>query len=88
MTYGAADAVMRDLKTMGAQTVTGSGRGGLTGKARMQAVAGAYEDFREDGVLPATFEIVYGHAWAPPEGTALKQDDGSVAVPIAGLRRS
>ncbi|MCP5141078.1 MAG: malonyl-ACP O-methyltransferase BioC [Gammaproteobacteria bacterium] len=88
LTYGKADEVMRDLKVIGAQTVTGAKQGGLTGRARLNAVAEAYESFRADGVLPATFEIVYGHAWAPPEGTALKREDGSVAVPLTGLRRS
>lgn len=88
LTYGTAEEVMRDLKIIGAQTVTGEKSPGLTGRARLNAVAEAYEALRSDGVLPATFEVVYGHAWAPPEGTALKQDDGSVAVPITGLKRS
>jgi malonyl-CoA O-methyltransferase len=26
----------------------------------------AYERFRRGGVLPATWEIVYGHAWKVP----------------------
>jgi len=25
----------------------------------------AYDAFREDGVLPATYEVIYGHAWMP-----------------------
>jgi malonyl-CoA O-methyltransferase len=30
-----------------------------------------YERSRRDGVLPATFEVVYGHAWkAAPRRTA------------------
>ena len=33
------------------------------GRARWQRMAGAYERFRRDGRLPATFEVVYGHAW-------------------------
>jgi malonyl-CoA O-methyltransferase len=24
-----------------------------------------YEGFRRDGKLPATFEVIYGHAWRP-----------------------
>jgi malonyl-CoA O-methyltransferase len=31
----------------------------------LQAVERNYEAFRKDGRLPATFEIVYGHAWKP-----------------------
>ena len=31
----------------------------------------AYERFRRDGVLPATWEVVYGHAWkVPPQRLA------------------
>jgi malonyl-CoA O-methyltransferase len=28
----------------------------------------AYEQFRQDGRLPATYEVVFGHAWAPAHG--------------------
>lgn len=33
------------------------------GRARWPAIAQAYESARRDGALPATYEIVYGHAW-------------------------
>jgi malonyl-CoA O-methyltransferase len=29
-------------------------------------MTGEYEKQRRDGVLPATFEVVYGHAWKVP----------------------
>jgi malonyl-CoA O-methyltransferase len=29
-----------------------------------------YEAFRRDGKLPATFEVVYGHAWKPAPRTS------------------
>jgi malonyl-CoA O-methyltransferase len=35
----------------------------------------AYEAFREHGRLPATYEVVFGHAWAPL--TAARRGDGS-----------
>ena len=37
----------------------------LSGKSLMAKAAQAYEAFRKDGKLPATFEVVYGHAWKP-----------------------
>ena len=75
LTYDTARAVMRDLKAIGATTVTeerGQGQGlGLSGKARLAALETAYEPLRRDGKLPATFEVVYGHAWKPqPRVTA------------------
>ena len=37
---------------------------GLTGKAHMQRLVEAYEQYRRDGLLPASYEVVHGHAWA------------------------
>lgn len=63
MTYGRVRDVMRDLKAIGAHNATAGRRQGLTGKHFWQQVEAAYEAFRRDGVLPATYEVVYGHAW-------------------------
>ena len=38
-------------------------RHGLTGRGTLAAARLAYEKMRCDGKLPATFEVVYGHAW-------------------------
>lgn len=67
LTYATVQHLMRDLKTIGAHNVTAGRARGLTGKGRMQAVYAAYENYRREGVLPATYEIVYGHAWAPEQ---------------------
>jgi malonyl-CoA O-methyltransferase len=46
-------------------------------------VARNYEAFRRDGRLPATFEVIYGHAWKPqPRITA----DGKPIIPLKPLR--
>ncbi len=51
---------------MNANNATAGRNRGLTGKARMRSFYQAYEQFRlEDGKYPATYEVVYGHAWAP-----------------------
>lgn len=65
LTYADARDLMRDLKTLGAHNVTAGRAHGLTGKGRLKAVVTAYEGFRSEGVLPATYEVVYGHAWVP-----------------------
>jgi malonyl-CoA O-methyltransferase len=31
--------------------------------AQWNAVGAAYEEHRRNGSLPATYEVVYGHAW-------------------------
>lgn len=71
MTYKDAFTLMRDLKILGAHNVTQNRPRGLTGRQRINAVVEAYEQYRTDNVLPATWEVVYGHAWAPlATGTA------------------
>jgi malonyl-CoA O-methyltransferase len=43
----------------------------MMGKAAWQRIVESYEQQRRDGKLPATFEIIYGHAWKPaPKATA------------------
>jgi malonyl-CoA O-methyltransferase len=65
LTYEDAPALMRDLKRIGAHNVTAGRRRGLMGRGRLAAFSSAYEKFRRDGRLPATYEVVYGTAWAP-----------------------
>ncbi|SEO36213.1 malonyl-ACP O-methyltransferase BioC [Nitrosovibrio sp. Nv6] len=63
LTYDDVMGVMRDLKAIGAHNVTQGRRRGLTGKATWQKAISHYETLRLEGKLPATFEVVYGHAW-------------------------
>ncbi|MBI5919586.1 MAG: malonyl-ACP O-methyltransferase BioC [Nitrosomonadales bacterium] len=63
LTYDDVRAVMQDLKSIGAHNATAGRGNGLMGKTVWQQVLANYERFRREGKLPATFEIVYGHAW-------------------------
>ena len=87
LTYDTAMALMKDLKILGARNVNTTRRRGLTGKQTMNNVAKAYEQFRENGVLPATYEVVYGHAWAGNKQQQQRQEDGSIAIPISKIQR-
>jgi len=74
---------MRDLKSIGAHNVTRGRPAALSGKSLLARVAQGYETFRRDGRLPATFEVVYGHAWKPtPRVTA----DGKPIIPLKPVR--
>jgi malonyl-CoA O-methyltransferase len=84
LTYATVGELMQDLKFLGAHNVTRDRARGLTGKGRMQAMRAAYERFRRDGRLPASYEVVYGHAWAPQQ----RETADGVAVPVAALRGS
>ena len=65
LTYSTVRDLMRDLKAIGARNLMHGRPAGLFGKAAFQTVAQRYETYRRDGKLPATFEVVYGHAWQP-----------------------
>jgi malonyl-CoA O-methyltransferase len=85
LTYPDVRSLMRDLKTMGAGNATAGRRRGLTGRRRLAAVEAHYEELRRDGRLPATWEVVYGHAWA-----TVPRDPGppgEFAVPVARIGR-
>ncbi|MGE5526233.1 MAG: malonyl-ACP O-methyltransferase BioC [Rhodospirillaceae bacterium] len=65
LTYDTVRHLMQDLKAIGAHNVTGGRPRALTGKGLLRAVTANYEPLRREGKLPATFEVVYGHAWKP-----------------------
>ncbi len=65
LTYNDVKAVMQDLRNIGAHNVTSGRAPGLMGKAAWNTVLQNYERLRRDGKIPATFEVVYGHAWKP-----------------------
>ena len=68
VTYDTVDRLMRDLKAIGANVTSDSAdnnNAGLGGKAALQELREAYEKFRKDDILPASYEIIYGHAWKP-----------------------
>ncbi|RLA19199.1 MAG: malonyl-[acyl-carrier protein] O-methyltransferase BioC, partial [Gammaproteobacteria bacterium] len=60
--YGSVFELMRELKGIGAQTVTQGRVNHLTGKGQMLKMVEAYEQLREPAGIPATWEIVYGTA--------------------------
>jgi malonyl-CoA O-methyltransferase len=57
--------VAADLKATGAHNASAGRARGLTSPRKFAAMQAAYEQFRQDGRLPATYEVVFAHAWAP-----------------------
>ncbi|MEJ2795547.1 malonyl-ACP O-methyltransferase BioC [Iodobacter sp. LRB] len=80
MTYDSAKAIMQDLKDIGAHNVAEGRSRGMLGKAAWQKIVAKYETFRRDGLLPCTYEVVYGHAWKPLTRPARKNADGSQII--------
>lgn len=65
LTYGDMGGLLTDLRAVGAHNATAGRAKGLTGRGKFAALRAAYESHRREGRLPATMEIVFGHAWAP-----------------------
>jgi malonyl-CoA O-methyltransferase len=63
LTYPSLDALFGELRQSGSTCATEGSRHGLMGRQEWQAACEAYEKQRIEGRLPATFEVVYGHAW-------------------------
>ncbi|KAA3652610.1 MAG: methyltransferase domain-containing protein [Proteobacteria bacterium] len=87
LTYAELDTLFADLRQSGCTNASGLRHRGLSGKQGWQRARARYEALRTSGRLPATFEIVYGHAWkAAPRTTA----DGHAIIhfqPRAGSAR-
>ena len=73
-------SLMRELKAIGAHNVAVKRAQGLTGKTQLQGVLQAYEQFRRNDRYPASYEVVYGTAFAPAEGQPVKTPEGDVAT--------
>lgn len=87
LTYGDARQLMRELKGIGAHSANRDRPRGLTGKARLKAMLDAYEAFRVDGLLPASYEVVYGHAWAPEQKTVRSGAGSEARVAVDAIGR-
>jgi len=67
LTYEKPMGVLKDLKAIGATNATLNRSKGLMGKQRFYRMLEAYETMRSEGKIPATYEVIHGHAWAAQE---------------------
>jgi malonyl-CoA O-methyltransferase len=77
LTYADLKTLMRDLKGLGAHNAAASRRRGMFGKSAWARLEQAYESHRVEGRLPATFEVIYGHAWV---GDKSQRADGRQVI--------
>lgn len=89
LTYANVFGLMRDLKQLGANNVNLGRRRTLTGKGRLEAMIAEYEKSRRGDVLPATYEVVYGHAWKNTRSGPDTNADAKapVKVPVSSIMR-
>jgi malonyl-CoA O-methyltransferase len=84
LTYADLRSLLRELKAIGADTVLEGRRAGLLGRGAWQRLNENYERLRRDGRLPATYEVIYGHAWA---GRKDRLADGRQVIAFEIARR-
>ena len=84
LTYTRVPLLLQDLKGIGATNQHQRRRRELTTRNTLGALAEAYEGFRRDGLLPATYEVVYAHGWVRPDQ---RPQDGTTVFPLNRLRR-
>lgn len=66
--YKTLKGMMTDIKLSGAHNMHRARSKGLMGRKAFEKLVKYYDELRlEDGGLPATFEVVYGHAWKKKE---------------------
>jgi malonyl-CoA O-methyltransferase len=80
LTYDDLDAMFAELRAAGSSCAMKARRHGMTGRKSWESGKAAYEAMRKDGRLPATFEVIYGHAWKAeskktPDGRAIVRFD-------------
>jgi len=77
LTYTELDSLLRDLRHAGANNAATSRPKGLSGKQGWLAARQQLDTLRQEGRIPATIELVFGHAWkAAPKQT----EDGRAII--------
>ncbi|HEY1491477.1 MAG TPA: malonyl-ACP O-methyltransferase BioC [Steroidobacteraceae bacterium] len=84
--YPDARTLMRDLKCIGAHNVTAGRARALTGRTRLARMESAYEAYRRDGSLPATYEVIYGASWG--SSAARRAAPGETVIDAGSIRRA
>lgn len=90
LTYPEPQALLGELKGLGATCAVRGRERGLTGKHHFRAMLAAYEAMRSNGRIPATWEVVMAHAWGPAPGQSrIAKGGGEIAsFPLDSLRGS
>ena len=84
--YDTAKALMKDLKVLGASNVNKGRRRGLTSRLALKQVADHYEKYRDNKMLPASYEVIFGHAWGPIDTSQTTDKDGNVHIPVSQIK--
>ncbi len=90
LTYNDAISVMKDLKAIGANTILKNQQkeveSGLITPNKLKRVIAHYESFRKNKVIPASYEVVFGHAWKTKQ-RATKMSQQAFSIPIEKIKK-
>lgn len=85
VTYNDLRKILLDLKNIGAHNVAKDRSKGLTGKQKFERFAMLYEKLRNaEGLLPLTYEVIYGHAWGTEKKTLVKKE---IEIPLSTIKK-
>lgn len=87
MTYTSMKEIMRDLRGIGAVNQSSGRRRSLSSRKLFREAEQQYETFRSNGMLPATYEVVYAHAFSPTDRDPLQDGSQVASFPLNQLRR-
>ncbi len=85
--YDECKQLMKELKYIGAHNANKGRRKTLTGKQRLQKVISHYESYRHENKLPATYEVIYGHAWKPVKKVGASEAADTQAISFDRLKQ-
>lgn len=85
--YSDINGLLRELKQLGAGNINAGRRRTLTGKSRFQRMAAAYEKRRMHDKLPASYEVVYGHAWVTDSSGPRNIAPHTSVIPVSAIRK-
>ena len=87
--YQTLQQLFQDLKNTGSRgkfDPAHSTAAGLMGKQKYRSLVQTYEDYRqENGLLPASYEVIYGYARKPVSPAPEAADKSEVRVPVSHL---
>jgi len=86
--YQSIKAVFKDLKDTGSSNLNTERSRNLTGKKRWESMLHLYEGFRINNAYPASFEIIYGHAWQATQPMLSQENEvGEILVPVDSIAK-
>ena len=88
MSYKSVYDLMHDLKKLGAHNINSGRQRSLTGKNKFKQMVSEYEKKKVEGRLPATYEVIYGHTWAPDANARMSTDGQTAVIPLEVLKKS